>query len=202
MNPGPAVRGAEEQQVAGEQRVSVDHLVAGLPVLVAGHPGEREVAGRGGVVGRVRQAGAVELVRAFRGPLVRVAALIQRVLQRRDRPPVGAAPLLGAGQILRAEPAVCRALGGLCRGDLVGVVVLKLLQRSLLEPDVPVELVVPSREVGCPGCRRGLLGLRHRERGLGQCQLAGRGALGRGVAELDLGQLIEVLQSRAECPGR
>jgi hypothetical protein len=145
MNPGPAVRRAEEQQVPGKQRVPVDPLVAGLPVLVAGHPGEREVAGRRGVVGRVHQAGAVELVRAFRGPLVRVAALIQRVLQRCDRVPVGATPLLRTGQILRAEPAVRRALGGLRRGDLVGVVVLEFLQRRLLDPDAPVELVVSGR---------------------------------------------------------
>jgi hypothetical protein len=154
------------------------------------------------VVGRVHQTGAVELVRAFRGPKVRVAALIQRVLQRRDRAPVGPTALLRTGQVLGAEPAVRRALGSLRRGDLVGVIVLEFLQRRLLDPDAPVELVVSSRQVGRPRCRRGLLGLRGRKRSLGQRQLAGRGVLGRGVAELDLGQLIEVLQSRAECSGR
>jgi hypothetical protein len=168
VNAGPAVGRAEEQQVAGQQRVPVDHLVAGLPVLVPRHPGEREVPGRGGVVCREHQAGAVELVRAFRRPLVRVAALIQGVLQRRDRALVGAAPLLCAGQVCRAKRAICRALGGLGHADLAGVLALELLQRRLLEGDVPVEFVVLSRQIGRPPGRGRLLRLCRREHGLGE----------------------------------
>lgn len=79
------------------------------------------------MVGREHQAGAVEPVWTLRGPLVGVTALVQRVLQRGDRVPVGPASLLRAGQVLGAEPAVRRVLGGLGSRDLGGVLLLEFL---------------------------------------------------------------------------
>jgi hypothetical protein len=82
------------------------------------------------------------------------------------------------------------------------VLLLKFLQRRLLDRDAGVELVVLAGQVGGPPGRGRLLGLRRRERGLGQRELAGRGLFGRGLAALDPGQLVEILQVGSERSGR
>ena len=86
-------RGGEEDQVAGQQVVDGDGLAAGRE-LVAGDPRQGDP---GGPVGPQHQPAAVERVRPGRAPHVRVADLVEGVVEGGQRRHAGTSAAGGTG---------------------------------------------------------------------------------------------------------
>ena len=137
VDAAPAVGIAEEQQVAGEQRIPVDDLSWVCQYW------SRDTRSSGTPDRTVRRYIRPEqsyVSGPSVGPDVRLAALGQGELQGLDRPRVGAAAGLRTGEVFRAEPAVGRALGRLGRAELAGVALERLLG-GLLRGDTVLSLV-------------------------------------------------------------